>query len=101
MHFVYILRSTKALSRIYIGCTTNLERRFSEHNSKEGKGYTHKYRPWELLCYIAFKERVLAENFEYYLKRGSGFAFMKKRLIPKLKPSVDSMKDCRFYEALA
>ena len=85
MYFVYILRSTKRPSKIYVGYTTNLEKRLGEHNSEKGKGYTRKYCPWELLCYLAFKERVLAENFEFYLKRGSGFAFMKKRLIPKLE----------------
>lgn len=50
------------------------------HN--EGKSeYTAKYKPWELVGYVAFKEKDKAIAFEKYLKMGSGKAFVCKHLI--------------------
>ena len=80
-HVVYILKSTKELNRYYIGFTNNLDERLKEHNSEECKGYSKRYAPWELETYIVFRNRLLAEKFERYLKVGSGQAFLKKRLI--------------------
>ena len=83
MHHVYILRSTKNHEKIYIGVTANTDRRLKEHND-ESKGYAKQYRPWKLMTSISFEDEKLAKNFERYLKSGSGFAFLKKRFIPKL-----------------
>lgn len=84
MYFVYILRSRKERSRLYIGCTNSLLRRIKEHNSEENeKTYSSRYKPWELECYFGFKTQQVAEDFESYLKEGSGFAFMKKHLLSK------------------
>jgi len=80
---VYILISMINPNKIYIGVTNNIFRRWCEHN--EGKSqYTRKYRPWRLACFLYFEDRNQAEKFEQYLKKGSGFAFMKKRLLPKI-----------------
>jgi putative endonuclease len=49
------------------------------HNS--GKSiHTNKHKPWRLVTYIAFSTRAQAEDFERYLKSGSGHAFANKRL---------------------
>ena len=80
MHTVYILRSIKYPERYYVGSTHNLENRLKEHNSGASQ-YSKSYAPWELETYIVFRSKGLAEDFEKYLKEGSGFAFMKKRLI--------------------
>lgn len=80
MHIVYILKSAKDPKRCYIGITQNLDRRLREHNS-EGAGYSKRYAPWELETYITFRNQFLAEEFEQYLKSGSGHAFLKRRLI--------------------
>ena len=80
MNIVYILRSLKDKTRIYIGFTQNLERRLKEHNQGD-TAYTKKFTPWEVETYINFKNRNRALNFEKYLKKGSGNAFLKKRLI--------------------
>ena len=69
--------------KLYIGLTANVERRITEHNRDE-RGYTKQYAPWELEVSIGFKDKKVAEDFERYLKSGSGHAFLKKRLLPKL-----------------
>jgi predicted GIY-YIG superfamily endonuclease len=79
-YIVYILRGRKNSERIYIGLTQNLNKRIKEHN-KEKSQYSKTYGPWELQTYIVFQNKNQAKNFEEYLKSGSGFAFLKKRLI--------------------
>lgn len=80
MRTVYILRSLKDPKRHYIGITEDLDKRLKEHNNRQSV-YSSIYAPWEIETYIVFKDRILAENFETYLKHGSGNAFLKKRLI--------------------
>ena len=82
MTYVYLLISTKNPAKVYIGRTSNLEKRLAEHNRGESS-YSKTYGPWKLETYVAFSDEKLAEAFEKYLKAGSGFAFMKKRLLPK------------------
>ena len=82
MTYVYLLISTKNPAKVYIGRTSNLEKRLAEHNRGESS-YSKTYGPWKLETYAAFSDEKLAEAFEKYLKAGSGFAFMKKRLLPK------------------
>jgi hypothetical protein len=36
--------------------------------------------PWELITYLAFKDKSTAQAFEKYLKSHSGKAFTNKRL---------------------
>ena len=81
MHYVYILISQKDPSKHYVGLTTNLDQRLSEHNTNS-TGYTKKYSPWHVETYIAFRNEKLASSFERYLKEGSGHALLKKRFLP-------------------
>mgnify|MGYP001585599331 FL=1 len=80
MHIVYILISIKDSSKYYIGITRDLNKRLQEHNNSQS-GYSKRFSPWEIETYITFKNKLLAERFEKYLKAGSGQAFLKKRLI--------------------
>ena len=80
MYYVYILRSLTNLSQTYIGMTASLQRRLQEHNRGESS-HTRRFRPWEIETYVAFSEKHLAEQFEQYLKHGSGWAFAKKHLL--------------------
>jgi putative endonuclease len=79
MYYVYVLWSAKS-KIFYTGYTTDLKRRILEHNDKQSLA-TKAHSPWELVFYCAFKDKYLAENFEKYLKTGSGKAFLYKRLI--------------------
>jgi len=79
LKYVYLNRSIPHLEKTYIGITSNIKNRLKEHN--EGKSsYTSKYKPWELVTSITFTSEKRANEFEKYLKSGSGRAFAKKRL---------------------
>jgi len=80
MYMVYILKSINNSRRYYIGLTAYLDRRLKERNA-EKSGYSSRYSPWKVETYITFKNKVIAEKFEKYLKEGSGQAFLTKRLI--------------------
>ena len=81
MHYVYLLRSLKNSSRTYIGITDDLKARLKNHN-EGGTNNTSKYRPWELVGYVALADRRRAAELERYLKSGSGHAFAKRHLWP-------------------
>jgi predicted GIY-YIG superfamily endonuclease len=74
MFYVYLLQSKSKPKQVYVGLTTNLRARFSDHNAGRSP-HTSKYRPWRLVCYHAFADEGRAIEFEAYLKSGSGRAF--------------------------
>ena len=79
VYYVYLIESLSARGERYVGMTTDLKRRFQEHN--QGKSsHTTKFSPWKLITYVVFTDRAKAEAFERYLKSGSGHAFARKRL---------------------
>jgi putative endonuclease len=80
MHYVYLLRSQSHKEQIYVGLTTNLRARFSQHNSGHSP-HTRKVAPWHLVVYVAFVNEKAAVEFERYLKSGSGRAFAKRRFL--------------------
>jgi len=80
MQIVYILISKKYPTRYYIGITQDLSRRVKEHNNGDSE-YSKKYAPWHLETFITLSSKRKAQELERYLKSGSGFAFLKKRLI--------------------
>lgn len=77
-YYVYILQSYKNKS-LYIGYTSDLKKRFKEHNSGESKA-TKPFYPYKLIFYEAFLNRVDAKDREEYLKSGWGFRSIKKML---------------------
>jgi len=48
MYTVYVLYSS-LYSKIYIGYTSDLNARLVSHNELGKKGWTIKYRPWDLV----------------------------------------------------
>ena len=78
MHYVYLIRSIKFPDKTYIGYTKDLKQRMTSHNAEESK-HTAKFMPWELVSYHVFSSKRKAQEFEYYLKTGSGQALAKKR----------------------
>ncbi len=77
-HFVYALNSINR-NYIYVGMTTNLNRRLSEHNNGYNKT-TKPYRPFELIIIEEFPDRDSARLREKYLKSGAGKKFLRKIL---------------------
>ena len=73
--FVYAIQS-KQHKYIYVGLTSNLERRITQHN--EGKERTTRpYRPFTLLHSETFGTRAEARKRKIYLKSGCGKEFIK------------------------
>lgn len=79
MWYVYIIRSIEFPDEEYIGATEDLKRRLPEHNAGKS-AHTAKFKPWMLVWYCAFPDKMKALAFEKYLKSHSGRAFSKKRL---------------------
>jgi predicted GIY-YIG superfamily endonuclease len=80
MYYAYILRSENFPNQTYVGSTSDLRKRLTEHNA--GKSiHTNKFKPWNLMAYVALPEQHLAEELERYLKSGSGRAFANRHLL--------------------
>ncbi|HIM24833.1 MAG TPA: GIY-YIG nuclease family protein [Rhodospirillales bacterium] len=75
--FVYVLGSEwKGGYRTYVGWTTDLERRLSEHNAGTGARST-RGGEWVLLYAERYATRKEAMSREWHIKRDQGF---RKRL---------------------
>ena len=80
MYQVYVLYSKK-FDKIYIGYTSNLESRLLSHNHLAKKGYTVKYRPWEVVYTEKFKTKKEAMKREKELKSSRGRNFIWEKII--------------------
>jgi len=66
-HFVYIMASWSR--RLYIGVTTDLRRRVSEHKRGAGSPFTRRYRFTNLVYFERLSDRRTAIARERQLKR--------------------------------
>ena len=80
MYFAYILKSETRPDELYRGHTSDIEERLKAHNAGDCR-HTKKWRPWSIVFYAAFPTLSQAQDFERYLKSGSGHAFAKKHLL--------------------
>ncbi len=71
MYYVYVLVSKINKSK-YIGSTSNLKQRISDHNEKQGGTYTKKYAPFDLVFYEAYLAKKDAMKQELFYKSGYG-----------------------------
>ena len=80
MFYVYLIQSIMRPEECYVGFKEDLKARFQDHNS--GKSiHTNKFKPWKLVEYFAFSNLETAQDFENYLKSGSGRAFLKRHFL--------------------
>lgn len=70
MHYVYVLKSKKD-NQLYTGLTTDLRRRFAEHNAGASKSTAYR-GPFELLYYEAYAVQADARSREFKLKNSHG-----------------------------
>ena len=63
MFTVYVLYS-QSYKKIYIGYTSSLEERLKSHNELATKGWTIKFRPWEIVHKEIFESKVDAMRRE-------------------------------------
>ncbi|OHA89364.1 MAG: excinuclease ABC subunit C [Candidatus Zambryskibacteria bacterium RIFCSPHIGHO2_01_FULL_43_27] len=78
MNYTYILKS-KRDSKLYVGSTTNLRKRFWQHANGKSS-YTKSRGPFALIYYEACVDEGDARSREKYLKSGRGKRFIKDRL---------------------
>lgn len=82
MYTVYILYSI-AFNKIYVGYTSNLEQRLLSHNELGKKGWTIKFRPWQLIHQELYTTKTEALLREKELKGGKGREWIWQELIQK------------------
>ncbi len=88
MHYVYILQSLKKPDWLYKGSTSDLKKRFPEHN--KGKNFsTAPYAPFKLIYYEAYLLKEDAEAREKYLKTSMGRRVIRKQLANYLAKSTN------------
>ena len=79
MYTVYALYSKK-YDKIYIGYTSNIEQRLLAHNELEKKGWTMKYRPWEIIYAEIQATKADAMKREKQLKTAKGREFIRTKI---------------------
>lgn len=78
--FVYAIKS-ELDGRIYVGFSSDAEKRLIQHNSGKTKS-TKGFRPWQLIYTEIVPDRISARNREKYLKSGVGKEFLKSLIGP-------------------
>ena len=76
-------KKRKKNKNLYIGYTSDLKNRFKNHN----KGMTlstKPFKPYDLIFYEAFLDKIDAKNREEYLKSGYGRRSINKMLLKYL-----------------
>jgi len=74
---VYLLQSLSNPDKRYIGKTSDLKSRLSDHNAGKSP-HTAQFRPWKMVVAVYFADDKKAHLFERYLKDGSGHAFANR-----------------------
>lgn len=76
MYYVYVLQSSE--KKLYVGYSSNLRRRISEHS--RGEVQTTKSSRYKLIYYEAYANKADAVGREKFLKGGSGRKYITKQL---------------------
>jgi len=91
-YYVYILKCND--NSLYVGVTSDIERRMIEHNAgKYPDAYTHSRRPVVLVFYQEFTEPNQAIEFEKKIKRWS--RVKKQALIDDNFDQLQNLSECR------
>ena len=69
MHYIYLLQMKN--DRIYVGYTTDLDRRFNEHATGKGAKTTRAFGASKILYTEQYRSKSIALRREYELKRWS------------------------------
>jgi putative endonuclease len=80
-HFLYILKS-KSVNKFYVGISQNPQLRLEYHNSFE-KGFTARYRPWEIVYAQEFNSKKEATQIEKKIK-----SWKSSKMIQMSRPKI-------------
>ncbi len=86
--FVYII-TNKHRTTLYIGVTSNLCRRISEHQNGYGSAFTKKYNLTDLIYFEEFSDIKQAIKREKQLKEWQ--RAWKLRLIKEINPKLETL----------
>lgn len=78
MHTIYVLQSSKD-GNLYIGCTSNLEKRLNAHSRGEVRSTRHR-RPWQLVHKEEFQDKHEAYFTEWFYKTAKGKKELKEKI---------------------
>ena len=79
MFTVYVLHSQR-FDKIYIGFTSDIEKRLFAHNHPSNKGWTKSFQPWEIIYSEEFENKEDAMVREKQLKSYRGREFIRKHI---------------------
>jgi len=82
-HHLYILRSIKVY-KYYVRISKNPERRLEYHNTIE-KGFTSRYRPWEIVFTKKYKTKAEAMAVEKKIKGWKSRIMIEKLITGELE----------------
>ena len=80
MFTVYVLHS-QSFDKIYIGFTSDIEKRLYAHNHMSNKGWTKSFQPWKIIYTEVFNLKADAMMREKQLKSSKGREFIRKNLL--------------------
>ena len=75
-YYLYILKS-KSADRFYTGISQNPRKRLEYHNTIE-KGFTSRYRPWEIVLIKEYNSKKEAMRAEKKVKSWKSTKMIKK-----------------------
>jgi len=82
-YLLYILKS-KSTDRFYTGISQNPTLRLQYHNSFE-KGFTARYRPWEIVFTQEFSSKEVAHKAELKIKSWKSKLMIQKIISGEIK----------------
>ena len=74
--YVYILES-ESTGRFYYGCTSDLQRRLAEHNSRHSPS-TRGRGPWQIIWACSVADKKEAQQLEKWLKRCKNKQYIRR-----------------------
>jgi putative endonuclease len=83
MYFVYALYS-KEHDKIYIGSSSDPEKRLLSHNNPLNKGWTSRYIPWIIILCESFDSKTEALVRENQLKTAKGRQYIRSLIKAQL-----------------
>ena len=79
MFTVYVLHSQR-FDKIYVGYTSDIEKRLFAHNHPSNKGWTKSFQPWKIIYREEFERKEEAMVREKQLKSSRGREFIRRTI---------------------
>ena len=80
MFTVYVLHSL-TFDRIYVGYSSDIEKRLFAHNHASNKGWTKRFQPWKIVYTEEYEKKEDAMIREKQLKSSKGREFIRQNIL--------------------